>query len=142
MLKKILIGFAMLMVLVLAACGGNGDSATSATADDVIQQFKDDGLEVGEVSDLESREYGNTRDEGKRVLIPSLGEDAGGRLFVFKDEDGLKEAKSYYDELGNGAPMLYSHTHANGVYLLQMNGDMSDEDFAKYADSLDKAVSQ
>lgn len=136
-MKKLIFITALILSVGLAACGGN---EATVTADQVIQQFKDDGLEIGEVSDLESKEYGNTRQEGKRILVPSLGEDAGGRLFVFKDEDGMNEAKSYYDELGNGSPMLYSHTHANGVYLLQMNGDMSDEDFAKYADSLDKAV--
>ncbi|MFF2754371.1 hypothetical protein ACFVR1_11580 [Psychrobacillus sp. NPDC058041] len=110
----------------------------SLTTEDVIQQFKDDGLEVGGTFDLENKEFGNMRKEGKRILIPSLGEDAGGRLFLFKNEKDLAQAKSYYDELGNAGPMFYSHTHQKGNFLLQMNGDMSDANFKKYADSLDR----
>ncbi|UAW07777.1 stress protein [Psychrobacillus phage PVJ1] len=116
---------------------GSAKENVSLTTEDVIQQFKDDGLEVGGTSDLENREFGNTRKEGKRILIPSLGEDAGGRLFLFKNEKDLAQAKSYYDELGNAGAIFYSHTHQKGNFLLQMNGDMSDADFKKYADSLD-----
>ena len=131
-MKKLL--SVILAVFLLAACG-NGEA--SLTTEEVIQKFKDDGLEVGEVSDLPNKEFGNTRKEGKRVLIPSLGEDAGGRLFLFDDEKDLEQAKSYYVELGNGGSMFYSHTHQSGDFLFQMNGDMSDEEFKKYADSLD-----
>lgn len=135
-MKKILLSmFLLLTITLLVACGGN---ESSSTTDDVIQNFKDDGLEVGEVSELPNKEYGNTREEGKRVLIPSLGEDTGGRLFRFDNEKDLKEAKKYYDDLADAGPMFYSHTHQKGNFLLQMNGDMTDEDFKKYADSLDK----
>ena len=133
-LKKLLFLIVGLL-LILSACG---NESKSVSADDVIQQFKDDGLEVGDVSDLPEKEYGNTRKEGKRILIPSLGEDAGGRLFVFENEKDLKQAKSYYDELGNSSPLFYSHTYRSGNVLLQMNGDMSDEDFKKYTESMDK----
>lgn len=130
-----LIGMALLLA-VMAACGNGGGS--SATTADVVQQFKDDGLEVGETSDLPKKEFGNMRKEGTRVLIPSLGDDAGGRIFLFDNEKDLAKAKSYYDDLGDAGSMFYSHTHQAGNFLLQMSGDMSDEDFKKYADSLDK----
>lgn len=135
-MKKIiiLIGMSLLMA-VLVACGGEESSLTNA---DVIQQFKDDGLEIGGTSELANKEFGNTREEGTRILVPSLGDDAGGRLFKFDKEDDLADAKAYYDELGAAGPMFYSHTHQVGDFLLQMSGDMSDEDFKKYADSLDK----
>ncbi|MGN4125495.1 stress protein [Lysinibacillus sphaericus] len=110
------------------------------TADTIIQRIKAAGLEVGHVSNLENKEFGNVRKEGKRILIPSLGEDAGGRLFIFNSAEGLAQAKAYYDELGNIGPLFYSHTHQNGFVLLQMNGDMSDANFKKYADSLDKMM--
>lgn len=110
------------------------------TIDDVLKHFKDDGLELGEVSDLPKDEFGNIRKEGKRILIPSLGDDSGGRFFLFDNEEGLKKAKTYYDELGNSSPMFYSHTHQSGLFLIQMNGEMEDDEFAKYAASLEKAV--
>ncbi|MFF6016367.1 stress protein [Lysinibacillus fusiformis] len=126
----------------MAACGSNSKEASVTTNDVVIQSFKDDGLDIGDVSDLENKEFGDTRKEGKRILVPSLGEDAGGRLFMFKDKKGLEKAKSYYDELGKESPLLYSHTHANGLFLIQMNSDMKDAEFEKFKNknSMDKAL--
>lgn len=136
-MKKLLMFVALFAVLLLAACG---EEKTSTTADDVIQSFKDAGLDIGEVSDLEKKEFGNTRDEGKRILVPSLGDDAGGRLFKFKDKKGLEEAKSYYDELSAGGPLFFSHVHVNGLFLLQMNGDMEDAEFEKFKKAMDEAL--
>lgn len=149
-MKKILISGALVFSLLLAGCGNETtDNTTKSeeeqktlakTTEEVISAFKSDNLEVGEVSDLANDEFGNTRLEGKRIIIPSLGDDSGGRLFLFDNEEDLTQAKSYYDELSNSSPMLYSHTHQSDLFLFQMNGDMSDEDFAKYAASLDVAV--
>lgn len=151
-MKKLFYSAALVLSLGLAACGGQEAENTNTqetkeeqkvlakTVDEVVEYFKSSGLEVGEISELPNEEFGNIRKEGKRVLIPSLGTDAGGRLFLFDNEEDLSQAKSYYDELGNSSPMLYSHTHQSELFLLQMNGDMSDEDFARYASSLDVAV--
>ncbi|MEQ6357754.1 hypothetical protein ABNX05_24420 [Lysinibacillus sp. M3] len=156
MKKKLIFSAALVLSLGLAGCGEdkakeetqkeNGTKAEepqkvlAKTVDDVLEHFKKDGLELGEVSELPKDEFGNIRKEGKRVLIPSLGDDSGGRLFLFDNEENLKKAKSYYDELGNSGPLFYSHTHQSGLFLLQMNGDMEDNEFAKYAASLDTAV--
>ncbi len=154
-MKKIIFSAALVLSLGLAGCG---DSSTNdkpkesninveeekkvlaKSTEDVIKHFKDDNLELGEVSDLPNDEFGNIWKEGKRLLIPSLGADAGGRLFLFENEEDLQKAKSYYDELGNSGPMFYSHTHQSELFLIQMNGDMEDNEFAKYAASLEKAV--
>lgn len=136
-MKKMVFSMMLILTMALAACSG-GES--SVTADDIIQSFKDAGLDIGDVSDLPNKEFGENREEGKRVLVPSLGDDSGGRVFKFKDEDGLNQAKSYYDELGNSSPLFFSHTHANGVYLLQMNGDMEDAEFEKYKAAMDEAL--
>ncbi|MFJ8515300.1 hypothetical protein [Lysinibacillus xylanilyticus] len=156
MKKKLIFSAALVLSLGLAGCGTDSSKednpkengakteehqkVQAKTTDDVIKHFKDDGLELGEVSDLPNDEFGNIRKEGKRILIPSLGNDSGGRIFLFDNEENLKKAKSYYDELGNSGPMFYSHTHQSGKFLLQMNGDMEDNEFAKYAASLEKAV--
>lgn len=154
-MKKLIFSAALVLSLGLAGCGDdstNGKSKDNGakteeeqkvlakTTSDVIKYFKDEGLELGESSDLPNDEFGNIRKEGKRILIPSLGTDSGGRLFLFENEENLKKAKSYYDELGNSGPMFYSHTHQSGLFLLQMNGDMDDNEFARYAASLDKAA--
>jgi len=121
--------------------GGITVSDNTVTADKIIQQFKNDSLEIGQVSDLANKEFGNVRKEGKRILIPSLGDDAGGRLFIFNKVEDLEKAKAYYDGLSNSGPLFYSHTHQNELVLLQMNGDMEDAEFKKYAISLDTALS-
>lgn len=137
-MKKLILSIILLSVALLVACGG--ETASTHTTDDVIKVFKDAGLEIGETPDLENKEFGNTREEGIRILVPALGEDAGGRLFKFKDKKGMEEAKTYYDELGKGGPMFYSHTHSNGTFLLQMNGDMKDAEFEKFKTAMDESL--
>lgn len=154
-MKKLIFSAVLVLSLGLVGCGDSSTNekpkdtnsnteeeqkALAKTTEDVINYFKDDNLELGEVSDLPNDEFGNIRKEGKRLLVPSLGADAGGRLFLFDNEENLKKAKSYYDELGNNGPMFYSHTHQSGLFLIQMNGGMEDNEFAKYAASLEKAV--
>ena len=46
----------------------------------MITAFKDAGLEAENPTDLDQSEFGNIREEGKRIIVPALGEDAGGRL--------------------------------------------------------------
>ncbi|MFJ8103093.1 hypothetical protein [Lysinibacillus sp. NPDC096212] len=156
MKNKLIFSAALVLSLGLTGCGSDSSKddkpkengakteehqkVLAKTTDDVIKHFKDDGLELGEASDLPKDEFGNIRKEGKRIFIPSLGDNSGGRIFLFDNEENLKKAKSYYDELGNSSPMFYSHTHQSGKFLLQMNGDMEDNEFAKYASSLEKAV--
>ncbi len=36
--------------------------------------------------------------------------------------------------------MLFTYTHAKGNFLLQMNSDMKDEEFAQYKDVMDKFI--
>ncbi|EWH20411.1 membrane lipoprotein lipid attachment site-containing protein [Bacillus haynesii] len=137
-MKKLLV--ILLGVLFLTACSNPAEGDNEVTADKVIQAFKDAGLEAENPTDLKEKEFGNTREEGKRILVPSLGDDAGGRLFKFKNKDDLKKAKAYYDDLGNSSPLFFSHTYAKDNFLLQMNGDMKDDQFEKYKAVMDKEI--
>lgn len=134
MKKKLLI--AVLFGSLVAGCSIN--TTGDITTDVVIEQFEVEGLEIGAVSDLDNSEFGNIREEGKRILVPSLGADNGGRLYRFSDDADLQQAKSYYDGISNSGPLFYNHTYQSGNLLLQMNGEMSDEDFAKYTAVLDE----
>lgn len=131
--------FLLAFVLILGACGGTA-KGNKLTSDDVIQAFKDAGLEVGDVTEMDKKEFGNIREEGKRILIPSLGDDSGGRLFLFDKEKDLETTKAYYDELGKSGPMFFSHTYKSGLFLFQMNGDMEDVEFAKYEKAMDEVI--
>ncbi|QWI73071.1 stress protein (plasmid) [Bacillus mycoides] len=144
MKKNLLTALACSTLLMgLAACGSNEKTATESkplTTTSLINEFKKTGLEAENATDLSQKEFGNMRKEGKRILTPKLGDDKGVRVFEFSKKEDLEKAKKYYDELGYSAPMLFSHTYAKGDFLLQMNGDMKDEEFNKYREAMDKAI--
>ncbi|MDM5188586.1 stress protein [Bacillus sp. DX4.1] len=154
MKKTLIVGALCLSLASLAACGNGGEKSsaepkqeakkekkeTKITVDSLITEFKNAGLQAENPTDLPQKEFGNIRKEGKRIVIPALGEDKGGRLYEFTKKEELEKAKKYYDKLGNSGPMFFSHTYAKGNFLLQMNGDMKDEEFVKYKDVMDKLV--
>ncbi|MBJ8078846.1 stress protein [Bacillus cereus group sp. N12] len=137
-LAVLLIG--ALLLFGLSACDSVKSMTSNATVGMVIEEFKAAGLEADNPSDLPEKEFGNTRKEAKRILVPALGEDSGGRIFEFKNKEDLEKAKKYYDDLGNGNQMLFSHTYAKGNFLIQMNGDMEDAQFNKYKEVMDKVI--
>lgn len=131
----------IILIVILAACGSDSTSdKEKVTVDTLITAFKDAGLEAENPTDLPQKEFGNTRKEGKRILVPSLGEDNGGRLFEFEKTSDLEDAKSYYDELSKAGPLFYSHTYAKGNFLLQMNGEMEDAQFEKYKKVMNEVI--
>ncbi|HDR8072012.1 TPA: stress protein [Bacillus cereus] len=153
MKRKLLIALTCSALLMgMAACSSNDKTTTESkpkqeekkpepvTTTSLISEFKKAGLEAENPTDLPQKEFGNMRKDGKRILTPKLGEDKGGRVFEFSKKEDLEKAKKYYDELGNSAPMLFSHTYAKGNFLLQMNGDMKDEAFNKYKEVIDKVL--
>ena len=87
---------------------------------------------------MDMRSYGKPP-----VVIPldgSIEQFNYGRLFLVRDENDLQTIKAVYDDLGKEAAMLYSHTYSKGDILLQMGGDVSDEDFALYTAVIDEVV--
>ncbi|MCU4776567.1 stress protein (plasmid) [Bacillus bombysepticus] len=137
-LAVLLIG--ALLLFGLSACDSVKSMTSNVTVGKVIEEFKAAGLEADNPSDLPEKEFGNTRKEAKRILVPALGEDSGGRIFEFKNKEDLEKAKKYYDDLGNSNQMLFSHTYAKGNFLIQMNGDMEDAQFNKYKEVMDKVI--
>ncbi|MBE5107405.1 stress protein [Bacillus thuringiensis] len=141
MFKRLAVLFiGTLLLFGLAACDSVKSMTSNVTVGKVIEEFKASGLEAENPSDLPEKEFGNTRKEAKRILVPALGEDSGGRIFEFKNKEDLEKAKKYYDDLGNSNQMLFSHTYAKGNFLIQMNGDMEDAQFNKYKEIMDKVI--
>ncbi|MDZ4468094.1 stress protein [Bacillus cereus] len=153
MKRKLLIALTCGALLMgMTACSSNDKTTTESkfkqeekkpepvTTTSLISEFKKAGLEAENPTDLPQKEFGNMRKDGKRILTPKLGEDKGGRVFEFSKKEDLEKAKKYYDELGNSDPMLFSHTYTKGNFLLQMNGDMKDDEFKKYAEIMDGKI--
>ncbi len=123
----------MLLLISLTACGGS--NFQEYKIDDVLTAFKDAGLEAEDAKEMTKDDYGMApmkAVEAKRFLIPSLGEDSGGRIFSFDNEEDLEQTKAYYDDLGKETAMLFSHTASNKNILIQINGDLEDKKFDKY----------
>lgn len=127
---------AVLLLLVLAACGGQ--AASGITVSQVADAFRESGVEIGEVSEMSADDYGLApmADEGLRFLIPSLGDDAGGRIMRYESDEDLQRAKSYYEELGKQSALLFSHVFTRGDILVQVNGNLPQEQ----ADMLQEAL--
>lgn len=131
MLRRI---FIVLALFLLAACGGA--PAAAITPDQVLSQIKAAGLEAESVSTMEAGDYGMApflcQEGARRFLIPSLGEDNGGRLFVCANADDATKLKTYYDELGKASAMFFSHTYQKGGVVVQLNGQLDKATADKY----------
>lgn len=139
-MKKYSVLLLLLLLLVSGWSNEPSGSSDSVSVDSLITAFNDAGLEAEGPSDLAQKEFGNTREEEKRILVPALGDDAGGRLFEFEETEDLEKAKAYYDELSAQGPLFFSHTYSKGNFLLQMNGDMEDSEFEKYKKVMDENI--
>lgn len=136
-MKKLGIVF-IALTFILAACSGGSPDVSSA---DVVSKLQEAGLEADGATDMTKDDYGAApmlAKEGKRILVPSLGDDKGGRIFIFSSTDDLEKTKAFYDELGKSSAMLFSWTAANNDknVLIQMNGDMTEEQFKKYEEAI------
>ncbi|KIL46198.1 hypothetical protein [Jeotgalibacillus campisalis] len=143
MKRFIIAGFVGL--LTLSGCSSDDTSNTSSsttaeeaeelTVDSVLEDFTDAGLEAEEVRDMTKDDFGMgpmKSEEAKRFLIPSLGADAGGRIFSYENQEDLEEMKDYYETLGEESAMLFSWTAANENILIQINGELPEETFTYY----------
>lgn len=133
-MKRILL-IVMFSSILLAGCVGYEKYSST----DVVKMFEDATLEVGDYRSMTVDDYGPAplqAKEGTRFFIPSLCSDCGGRIMSFKDQDGLDATKHYYDELGKGSAMFFSWTFVKDNILVQINGDLSEEQARKYEKAL------
>lgn len=113
------------------------------TVYDIAESFSKESLEGVVNGDLPSKgSFGGIRKEGIRVLIPSLGEDQGGRLFEFYDINSASKAKEAYDINAKKGPDFFSHVHQNGRFLLQMTGKLDVRVFANYTKTMDETLNE
>jgi hypothetical protein len=106
---------------------------------DVIQAFRAAGLEIGETSTMGPQDYGAapmTAVEGTRFLIPSLGEDKGGRVLSFSSSADIEPVRAYYTELGKASALFFSWVFVNDNILVQINGNLPEEQARQYEAAL------
>jgi uncharacterized protein len=109
----------------------------------VVQAFRDAGLEVGESYPVE-QEPGwdelpvpRTYEEATRFLIPSLGADAGGRVFVFGSETDLVAVRDFYEGLARSTrPYVYDED----LVLVQLSNQLPEGEAERYKAVLKETV--
>jgi hypothetical protein len=109
--------------------------AQNLTTTRVFDAFKASKLEVGKIIDMGPKDYGYAPvvgEEAKRFLIPSLGKDAGGRVFVVNNSNERARLRDYYVNLGKQSAAFYSWVFEKGNVVVQINGNLSKEKANKY----------
>lgn len=109
------------------------------TADQAAQSIDAAGLEFVSPAPMTKDDYGMAPmlGQGTRFLVPSICADCGGRLFVFDNQGDLEKMKSYYEGLAQQSAMFFSWVFTRDNILIQINGDLPEEQALKYQAALD-----
>jgi len=118
----------ILSALVLSAC------ASKVTGDDVVAAFKSAGLEAESTYSMTKDDYGPAPYvcTGTRFLIPSLGADNGGRIFICDKKEDRDALSNYYIEMGKSSALFFSWVFVKGDVVVQINGDLPEDVARKY----------
>ncbi len=116
----------------VSAC--SAAQGTKPTADDVIAAFKKAGLEAERPTKLSKEDYGAAPFvcEGSRFLVPSIGEDSGGRVFICKNQEDRESLVDYYQKLGKASALFFSWVFVKDDIVVQINGDLKEDLARKY----------
>ena len=119
-------------LLILSGCAPKWNKWTSDQALQAIQAAK---LEAENVRAIEPKDYGLApmlAKEGKRLYLPSLCDECGGRLLVFTNKSDLEKTKAFYDAQAKESAVFFSWVFVKDNLLLQLNGEMPKEQAEAY----------
>ena len=127
----VVLGLALAVVLLLAVV------YRQPTAEEVIQAFRDEGLEVGETRQVD-REVDRsfvpkTYQEQVSFTVPSQGERVGGRVFTFESLEDLEQVREHYEGFGK---LFSSYVYVENNVLAQSSGIMPEEQAERYGEVL------
>jgi len=108
------------------------------TGADVLAAFRKAGLEAEQPSRMGPRNYGFAPYvcQGTRFLIPSLGEDSGGRVFLCPNDADRDLLAGYYRDMGRKSAAAFSWVLVKGRIVVQINGDLDEAIARKYEAAL------
>lgn len=112
--------------------------AADPTGADVIAAFKRAGLEAEAPTRMGPKNYGFAPYvcKGTRFLIPSLGEDSGGRIFECPDDADRDLIARYFQDMGRKSAAAFSWVLVKGRIVVQINGDLDEAIAEKYRAAL------
>jgi hypothetical protein len=107
------------------------EAPKTPSSTDVVQAFRDAGLEVGDATPVDqdpaqAKFIGpKTYQEGTRFLLPSLGNDSSGQVYTYASRKDLEVMKNYWGTLSeNTTGMLFSWVYDKGNVLVHLNGSL------------------
>jgi hypothetical protein len=126
-MKKIF-STAIVFVFLFTAC------AKQVTGADVVASFKTAGLEAESTHPMTKDDYGPAPYvcTGTRFLVPSIGADSGGRIYICDNTKDRDAIANYYTEMGKASAMLFSWVFVKDNIVIQINGDLSEDIARKY----------
>ena len=123
------------------------------TPESIVKAFEEEGLEVGDYYAIEQEQDWDesparkTYEKGVRFEIPSLREDAGGRVFVFDEREDLGAMVAYYEGIEESSTFgseleshLYTEQYPSGYVLLQINGKLSKDKADRYGEVMENVT--
>lgn len=110
------------------------------SAEEVVQAFRDEGLEAGEARQIvrgADRSFvPKTYEEQVSFSIPSAGERTAGRVFTFESGEDLEPVREHYEGFGDLFP---SHVYVEGNVLVQIPGSVPEKQAERYGEVLQDA---
>jgi hypothetical protein len=135
--RTVLVARCALLAGVLAVVLLLGLVNREPTTEEVIEAFRDEGLEVGEVQTVTRSEdrslIPKTYEEQMSFTISSSGEKSGGRDFTFPSREALDPVSEYYEEFGG---VFASYVYVEGNVLVQIDGDVPEDQADQYGEVL------
>lgn len=112
--------------------------SSGPTGAEVIAAFKKAGLEAEAPTRLRPKDYGHAPYvcKGTRFLIPSIGNDAGGRVFECATDEERDAIAEHYQRLGKLSATMFSWVLVKGRIVVQINSDLDEEKVEKYRAAL------
>lgn len=115
--------------------------AVAATSlEKLVEEFAETTADLGfeEPRRMGPKDYGAAPYvcEGVRFLIPSLGDGAGGRIFLCRNKADRDRLARYYRDIGKASALFYSWVFVKGNVVLQLNGDLEERRAKEYASSI------
>lgn len=113
-------------------------AAKQLTAEQVIGAFKAAGLEAESPRVIQRQDRGMAPlvGEGMHFLVPSVCSDCGGRVFIVTSTADRDLLANYYRDLGRQSAAFFSHVFVRDNVVVQINGDLKDDQAAKYEAAL------
>lgn len=113
-------------------------SSATPAPDDVISAFRSAGLEAENPTPMGPKDFGLAPYvcRGTRFLIPSLGEDSGGRVLSCPSTGDRDAIAAYYVGLGKRSAALFSWVFVKGNVVVQINGDLDEALARKYESAI------